>query len=157
MTRVHGLARAGNAWALSLNCRYYAREDATPATIESRTAPTARERQTHDFRCSRLKVPRDLYVGRKLRPKTSVEYHCVSPWARHSRVAVAADLRRSGKDDVRDVLRMIEQRGSPAAANRTLAYLSKFFSWCVEEDLVAASPTARVRTSVCKHALATVS
>ena len=45
------------------------------------------------------------------------------------------------KQDVLDVLSRIEQRGAPAAANRALAYLSKFFNWCVEQDLIAASPT----------------
>jgi site-specific recombinase XerD len=38
----------------------------------------------------------------------------------------------------------MEERGSPVAANRTLAYLSKFFNWCLEQDLVTANPTARV-------------
>ena len=37
------------------------------------------------------------------------------------------------------VLKRIDDRGSPAASNRSLAYLSKFFGWCVDEDLLVAN------------------
>jgi integrase len=43
------------------------------------------------------------------------------------------------------VLKRIDDRGSPAASNRSLAYLSKFFGWCVDEDLLVANPATRVR------------
>jgi integrase len=42
-------------------------------------------------------------------------------------------------------MRAIEQRGAAAASNRARAYLSKFFSWCLEHELLQVSPTVRVR------------
>ena len=44
-------------------------------------------------------------------------------------VAVTPD-HLAGKVDVLELIQRIEARGSPAAANRSLAYISKFFNWC---------------------------
>jgi integrase len=79
----------------------------------------------------------------RLRHSTQKEYR---------RVLMGSDTRRWGdrpigeisKRDVLDVLTAIEQRGSPGAAKRTLAYLRKFFNWCADRDMVEAPPTARV-------------
>src|SRR5215204_3413978 len=49
------------------------------------------------------------------------------------------------KSDVIQLLECIHGRGASAASNRALAYLSKFFNWCVEQDLITVSPAARVR------------
>jgi integrase len=86
------------------------------------------------------------YVEPELRPNTAREYRRVlqgpdtRDWASRPISSIA-------KHDVVDLLSGIEQRGAPAAANRALAYLSKFFNWCVEQDLVPVSPTSRVRPS----------
>ena len=86
----------------------------------------------------------DTYVERKLRRKTRQEYQRIlrgrdtEPWRSRPITTIS-------KEDVKNLLRNVEQRGAPAAANRSLAYLSKFFNWCVEEDLISTSPTARVR------------
>jgi integrase len=47
--------------------------------------------------------------------------------------------------DIRAVLDTIVERGSPSAANHTLAYLNKFFNWCAEKDLLEISPTDRIK------------
>lgn len=47
--------------------------------------------------------------------------------------------------DVRTVLDAIMQRGSPSVANHMLAYLSKFFNWCAEKDLLEIPPTDRMK------------
>lgn len=44
------------------------------------------------------------------------------------------------KRDVKDLLKAIVARGSPVTANRVFATLRKFFSWLVDEDVIAVSP-----------------
>jgi integrase len=86
----------------------------------------------------------DRHVVRNLRPSTAREY---------KRILKGTDTANWGhrpiasltKDDVVMVLKRIDDRGSPAASNRSLAYLSKFFGWCVDEDLLVANPATRVR------------
>src|SRR5829696_3312920 len=86
----------------------------------------------------------ERHVDRHLRPNTAREYRRIlqgldtHDWRSRPITTIT-------RDDAIDLLGRIHERGSPAAANRALAYLSKFFSWCLEQDLVNASPTARVR------------
>lgn len=47
--------------------------------------------------------------------------------------------------DVRSVLDAMIERGSPSAANSSLAYLSKFFNWCADKDLIEVPPTDRMK------------
>ena len=47
--------------------------------------------------------------------------------------------------DVRGLVDAIVEKGHPIAANNTLAYLSKFFNWCAEKELVEVPPTDRVK------------
>lgn len=49
------------------------------------------------------------------------------------------------KRDIRDVIDQMIARDAPAGANRTLAYLKRFFSWCVEEEYLTASPAAGIK------------
>src|SRR3954469_3716332 len=86
----------------------------------------------------------ERYVERELRPNTAREYRRVlqGPDTPDWRSRPISSL---AKGDITDLLHRMEERGSPAAANRALAYLSKFFNWCIEQDLLAASPAARVR------------
>ena len=155
MTRVHGqLVRVtlGRYPELSLSdARSKAREAAANAREgrDPRTIEAERRRRRENDRRTTF----DVVALRFLETYVRTEAEAQDLGEQYHRVLHGPDtaawrsrpISTICKDDVRDVLRMIEQRGSPAAANRTLAYLSKFFSWCVEEDLVAASPTARVR------------
>ena len=72
------------------------------------------------------------YAERGLRPNTVREYRRVLQGAdtKHWRSRPIRSLTRS---DVVDMLTKIEQRGASAASNRSLAYLSKFFNWCLSE------------------------
>jgi integrase len=49
------------------------------------------------------------------------------------------------KQDVSGLLKGLISAGMPIASNRQLAYLRKFFSWCVEHDHLAAAPTASLK------------
>lgn len=50
-----------------------------------------------------------------------------------------------GKRDVIDLLDGIADSGRVVTANRVRAYLSSFFNWCVERDVIAASPLSGVK------------
>ena len=87
------------------------------------------------------------YVERELRPNTAREYRRIlqGPDTQDWRALPITSIM---KQDVLDVLCAIEQRGASAAANRALAYLSKFFNWCIEQDLIATSSADRIRPAV---------
>lgn len=47
-----------------------------------------------------------------------------------------------------DVIRMLDKiadNGAPIQANRVLAYLRRFFNWCLERDIITGSPVAGVK------------
>jgi integrase len=85
-----------------------------------------------------------LHVERHLRANTAREYRRVlrgpdtQSWGARSITSIT-------KQDVAEVLRRIHERGSPAAANRARANLSKFFNWCLDRELITSSPTSRLR------------
>ncbi len=84
------------------------------------------------------------YVERRLAVSTHREYRRAlfgpdtAAWAQRPVTGIA-------RAEVRAVLDRMVERGSPSAANHTLAYLSKFFNWCAEKDLIEAPPTDRVK------------
>lgn len=84
------------------------------------------------------------YVEPRLAANTRREYRRVlegsdtAQWADRPITAIA-------RADVRAVLDGIVERGSPSAANSTLRYLSKFFNWCADKDLLDIPPTDRLR------------
>ena len=81
-----------------------------------------------------------LHAERRLRPATQREYR---------RVLCGQDTQRLHdrpiseitKRDVLEVIEAIDARGSPVAASRTRVYLSKFFKWCAERDIIDTVPT----------------
>lgn len=55
------------------------------------------------------------------------------------------------KRDVVDLLDTMVDRGSPIAANRTLAHIRAFFTWAVDRDVVVRSPAEAVRAPVAER------
>lgn len=83
------------------------------------------------------------HAKRRLRPSTQREYLRVltGPDTRHLHGKPISEIT---KRDMLDVIDAIDERGSPGAAKRTLAYLRKFFNWCAERELVSRPPTDRI-------------
>jgi integrase len=69
--------------------------------------------------------------------KRSVMKHVMPRWGERP----ITDIRRA---DVHQLMRDLRKSG-PIAANRTLAYVKKFFSWLVDQDMLDASPAASVK------------
>jgi len=84
------------------------------------------------------------YVARNVRESTAKEYRRalqgpdVAKWADRPISSIA-------KRDVLEMLDGILERGALSGANRQLAYLSKFFGWCCERDILEIAPTDRLR------------
>lgn len=84
------------------------------------------------------------HVEPRLAPSTHREYRRVlfgkdtAAWTHRPVTAIT-------RADVRAVLDAMVERGSPTAANNTLAYLGKFFNWCAEKDLIEVPPTDRMK------------
>lgn len=55
------------------------------------------------------------------------------------------DIRSIKRSEILALLDSIVDRGSPIAANRTLASLSKLFNWSIERGLIDASPVAAIK------------
>lgn len=86
----------------------------------------------------------ERYVDQRLRTSTAGEYRRVlngSDFAEWRGRPINEISRR----DAREVIDDIGARGKPGAANLTFAYLRKFFNWCVEREIIEASPLARMK------------
>lgn len=58
------------------------------------------------------------------------------------------DVQEITKRDVLDLLDDLTDSGRSTGANRMRAYLSKFFNWCAERDVIDAPPTLSVKAPV---------
>ncbi len=87
------------------------------------------------------------HVETNLRPTTAREYR---RYLQGNDTARWRDKPVSSitKDDVTTVILGIKDRGSPGAAGRGLAYLSKFFNWCAQHDIIETPPTLRLSAPV---------
>jgi integrase len=88
----------------------------------------------------------DAYLDKWARPRKRsaaederiLKKDVISAWGRRK----AKDITRR---DVIDLLDAIVDRGSPIAANRTLACIRRMFNWALSRDIIPASPCAAVQ------------
>lgn len=116
--------------------------------IDPRQLKTEERRQNEDRSRNTFRTVGDRftrqYVESRLAPSTQREYRRVlygtdtAPWADRPVTSIT-------RTDVRAVLDAMVERGSPSAANNTLAYLGKFFNWCAEKDIIEIPPTDRMK------------
>ncbi len=70
--------------------------------------------------------------------KRELERHVIAAWGDR-------DIHGIARRDVLDLLDGIADSGRVVTANRVRSYLSGFLNWCVERDVIGASPAAGVR------------
>lgn len=70
--------------------------------------------------------------------KRELQRHAVAEWK-------GRDIHSITKRDILDLLDGIVDSGRATTANRLRAYLGKFFNWCIERDVIDASPMVGVR------------
>lgn len=67
-----------------------------------------------------------------------LDRHVVAEWGQR-------DIQDIAKRDVIELLDAIADSGRIVTANRVRAYLSKFFNWCVDRDVIEVSPAMNVK------------
>lgn len=77
-----------------------------------------------------------LRTGKAVRQ--ALENHVMPVWG-------ARDVQTIGRRDLIDLLDGIVEQGHATTAVRIRAYLSKFFGWCVEREIIEVAPTAGVK------------
>ena len=104
-----------------------------------------RARQRHTFEGLANEF-QDKHVLRNLSSSTAREYRRIlfGPDTRWLHKRPISDIKMR---DVRDVIEAIEDRGSTGAADRAVAYLRKFFNWCVDREIIESSPVSRIRSA----------
>jgi integrase len=135
-----------------------ARENAREAKLLASQNKDPRELNERE-KAARIKESRDTfgalveeflakYVERKgLRSSTKRDYQHtlkgrdVVQWKQRPVASIT-------KRDVRDAMDRIVARGAPVAANHFLAYVRRFFRWCVDEEYIEDAPTDRVSRPV---------
>jgi integrase len=115
------------------------RERAEAARVETGKLPDA-------FRAAALRYV-ERYAKKNTKPTTwqelrrQLEVDVFPKWSDRQIGSIT-------RQDVTALLDDIADRGSPVQANRTLARLKTLFKWALDEELVTADPTARVRKVV---------
>ena len=79
------------------------------------------------------------------KPTTAPSARCAGSWTREV-LPVWGDrpLASIRKREVIELIDGIADRGAKIAANRTLAYVRRFFNWCASRDLIEANPAQYV-------------
>jgi integrase len=91
-----------------------------------------------------------LYCSQHNRPSTAAETERVlrsvflPDWQNR-------DLQAISRQDILGILDAIVARGAPSAAIHAYAAIRKFFTWCVERDLVEISPCLHLKPPAKKH------
>ncbi|WP_425050756.1 tyrosine-type recombinase/integrase [Psychromarinibacter sp. S121] len=114
-----------------------------PSAAKKRTKAARLEAQLSER--DKIKTLIDQYAKRHLASlksgatvKRELERHVVSEWGER-------DIHDIAKRDVIDLLDGIADSGRVVTANRVRAYLNKFLNWCVERDVIVASPAVGVK------------
>ncbi len=86
------------------------------------------------------------FIERHAKPKTRkwretermFEMHVLPKWGSRPIEAIA-------RRDVNDLLDDIIDQGKPYSANKVLSHVRRLFNWCVERDILDATPVAKVK------------
>lgn len=115
----------------------------SPRDIQRGERQAAAERQRNTFSALADEFM-SRHVDAHLRAATAREYRRIlqGPDTAHLKTKPISEI---SKRDIHDVLERIRKRGAHCAADRALAYLRKFMNWCVDYEVLDASPTDRIR------------
>ncbi len=114
-----------------------------PSATKKRTKAAKLEAQLSER--DKVKTLLDQYAKRHLSGlksgatvKRELDRHVKTEWGDR-------DIHDLTRRDVIDLLDAIADSGRVVTANRVRAYVSKFFNWCVERDVIDASPATGVK------------
>ena len=87
------------------------------------------------------------YVIPKLRTRM-LEGYVFALKGKYTNSWTAIPVSALGKGQILDLIEGLEAEGKHAMARQILAYLHKFFSWCVARDILVVNPCSHVKVSV---------
>jgi integrase len=106
---------------------------AKPDTVETVTAQFIERHAKRSTRASSAKETERL-----------LRTHVLPRWGHRP----VTDITRR---DVLDMLDRVVDRGAPISANRVFSVTRKFFRWCIDRDIIDASPCAGMRPPTVEH------
>jgi integrase len=116
-------------------------EDPTDDKRKAKAAAKARAMSGDVSIDSRFEDVRDVFVAKHAKRKRAATAEQTERLLK--REFASLDKRRLGditSRDVRRIVEAIEERGRGVTANRSLAIIKKLFNWCVEREIIEASP-----------------
>ena len=117
---------------------------------EGNDPASAKKRTTVDSVGAAAEQFLDRHVNRNYRTKPRREaerllrLYVVEPWG-------GRKVREIKRADVRNVLERILGRGTPIAANRVYSLIRGFFNWCLEQEIIEASPCTGLKAPAGKE------
>jgi Arm DNA-binding domain/Phage integrase central domain len=110
------------------------------AKLDGRDAASEKREAKRRVAVDRVEDLLEMFIGQRLSQNRSaraisrlLRREIGKPWAGRS-------IHEIGKRDVIEIVAAIEQRGAPAAANKTLKSIKTFMSWCVGRAIIEKSP-----------------
>ena len=114
------------------------------AKLEGRDPASEKREAKRRVAADRVEDLLETFIIQRLSPNCSVEEisrllrrEIGKSWAGRS-------IHEISKRDVIDIVDAIEQRGAPAAANKTLKSIKTFMSWCVGRAIIEKSPADEI-------------
>jgi hypothetical protein len=120
------------------------------AAAEGNDPASAKKRTNVDSVGAAVEQFLDRHVNRNYRTKPRREaerllrLYVVEPWGGRK----VSEIKRA---DVRNVLERILGRGTPIAANRVYSLIRGFFNWCLEQEIIEASPCTGLKAPAGKE------
>jgi integrase len=120
------------------------------AAAEGNDPASAKKRMTVDSVGAAVEQFLDRHVNRNYRTKPRREaerllrLYVVEPWGGRR----VSEIKRA---DARNVLEGILGRGTPIAANRVYSLIRGFFNWCLEQEIIEASPCTGLKAPAGKE------
>ncbi len=128
------LAEAREAWRLA------------KAAVDRGEDPAATKAEARRSEPDTVKSVAEQFITKYARPRNRTADEVERMFALHLYPKLGS--RRIGtvtRRDILDMLDAVEEKTSPARANRVLANVRRMFSWAVERGVIEASPVADVR------------
>jgi integrase len=112
--------------------------------MDPKVKEAERRRQEERRRADTVKAAFEAYADERLSAlrtgdevKRAIGNHVLGSWGARP----ITEIRRA---DVADLIQEL-RKSAPIAANRLLAFLKTFFSWCIDQELIEASPAAAIK------------
>lgn len=116
--------------------------------IDPKAKRAAEQAEKAEVASHTFKVVAERFMRQHVEPRLAANTQKEYKWALFGQDTAAwanKPIAAITRANVRSLLEAIMESNRPASANKMLAYLSKFFNWCAEMDLLQVPPTDRIK------------